>query len=122
MVVVVLILVLVRDPNNNVGMGNSSTNFTIGQPPVLFNPTISNGRFTCFSSNSNIQPGAVLVIGSNTFPLTLSNNGNRFRVGRNVVGSGGQRISNLVSPGSSITVTIRNPNGISSSPASVVAQ
>lgn len=114
--------VLVRDTNNNVGMGNSSANFTIGQPPVLFNPTITNGRFACFSTNSNIQPGAVLVIGNSTFPLSLTNNGSRFRVGRNVVGSGGQRISDLVRPGSSITVTIRNPNGISSSPASVVAQ
>ena len=114
--------VLVRDTNNNVGMGNSSANFTIGQPPVLFNPTITSGRFTTFSSNSNIQPGAVLVIGNSSFPLSLTNNGNRFRVGRNVVGSGGQRIGDLVRPGSSITVTVRNPNGISSSPASVVAQ
>lgn len=114
--------VLVRDTNNNVGMASNPANFTIGQPPILFNPTIVNGKFATFSSGSNIQPGAVLVIGNNTFPLSLNNAGNKFQVRRNTTGSAGQKISDLVRPGSSIMVVVRNPNGISSAPANLVAQ
>jgi hypothetical protein len=114
--------VLVRDTNNNIGMANNSANFTIGQPPILFNPTIVNGKFSTFSSGSNIQPGAVLVIGNNTFPLTTNRAGNKFQVKRGVNGSAGQKISDLVRPGASTSVTIRNANGISSSPATIVAQ
>lgn len=114
--------VVVRDTNNNIGMAANPSNFTIGQPPILFNPTIVNGKFATFSSGSNIQPGAVLVIGNSTFPLALNNAGNKFQVRRAAVGSGGQKISDLVRPGSSVMITIRNPNGISSSPANLVAQ
>ena len=114
--------VIVRDTNNNVGMASNPANFTIGQPPILFNPTIINGKFATFSTGSNIQPGAVLVIGNNTFPLSLNNVGNKFQVKRATVGSGGQKINDLVRPGSSITITIRNPNGIVSSPGTVTAQ
>ncbi|MBI4850706.1 MAG: choice-of-anchor D domain-containing protein [Acidobacteria bacterium] len=114
--------VLVRDTNNNVGMASNPANFTIGQPPVLFNPTITNGKFATFASGANIQPGAVLVIGNSTFPLTQNRVGSKFIVKRNVVGSAGQKISDLVRPGSSVTLTIRNPNGITSSPATVQAQ
>ncbi|KAF0238189.1 MAG: outer membrane autotransporter, partial [bacterium] len=114
--------VLVRDTTNNIGMASNPANFTIGQPPILLNPTIVRGKFATFVTSSNIQPGAVLVIGNNTFPLSLNNVGSKFQVKRATVGSGGQRIRDLVRPGSTITVTIRNPNGIISSPGTVTAQ
>ncbi len=114
--------VLVRDVSNNVSMAANASNFTIGQAPILFNPTIVNGKFATFSANSGIKSGAVLVIGNNTFTLSTNASGSKFIVKRNVVGSAGQRISDLAKPGSTVTVTVRNPNGISSSTASIVAQ
>lgn len=114
--------VLVRDTSNNVSMSSNAANFTIGQPPILFNPSIVNGKFLTFSANSGIKSGAVLVLGNNTFTLSTNASGSKFIVRRSTVGSAGQRIIDLARPGSTVTVIVRNPNGIASSQATIVAQ
>lgn len=114
--------VLVRDNANNLGSGTSSGTFVIGAAPILTGPSIANGRFRTLASGSNIQQGAVLVVNGQTFPLVLAANGVRYKVKASAVGSSGTRFSSLATPGSTLTVTVRNPNGISSSPATVTAQ
>jgi hypothetical protein len=101
--------------------GQSGT-FSIGNPPVLINPTIGK-KFKTNSAGSNIQPGAVLVIGTQTWPLTLNEFGTRFVVGKAVLSSpGGLRIRAVAPAGSPVTVIIRNPSGIQSAPTTLIAQ
>lgn len=116
-----VVQVLVRDTNNNVGTATSSS-FVIAPPPNIFGPSLVGGKFKCVASGSNIQPGAVLVIGNDTFPLSANSSGSKFLVKKSVVGSGGRTLSQLVPKGATVQVAIRNPNGITSAPASVTAQ
>ncbi|MEW6730391.1 MAG: choice-of-anchor D domain-containing protein [Acidobacteriota bacterium] len=116
------IQVAVRDAAGNVGTGTNPGNFTLANPPLLFATVIVDGRFKTNSAGSNIQPGAVLVVGGETFTLQPNARGSRFIVKRSTVGSQGTRFSSITRPGSTLTVTVRNPNGISSSPVTITAQ
>jgi hypothetical protein len=111
----------VRDTAGNVGSGQSSL-FVIGTPPSIIGASITTGKFKTFSGGSNIQPGAVLIVGGDTFGLIPSNSGTKFLVKRNSTSSSGRRLRDLAPPGATVSVTIRNPNGISSAPASITAR
>lgn len=114
--------VVVRDAANNVGMAFSTANLTIGTGPSLFGSIIVNGRFKTLVANSNIQAGASLVVNGDTFPLVLNAAGSKYIVRPTTTSASGRRLSDLVRPGGSITVTVRNPNGISSAPVTITAR
>ena len=65
---------------------------------------------------------ASLVVNGDTFPLVLNPNGSKYNVRASATSASGRRLSDLVRPGSTITVTIRNPNGISSAPVTITAR
>jgi len=117
------IQVSVTDANTNTGTGSSGF-FTIGTPPVVaayeYTPS---GKMKVVDSGSTIQNGAVLVVvssGGETFPLTF--NGIKWIVSPGEIGSSGDAMKNVAGHGSSITVEVRNPSGLTSTPASATRQ
>jgi hypothetical protein len=111
------IRVQVRDVAGNTGTGMSG-NFTIGTPPVLVSGTIGR-KFK--GTIQNAQPGIVLVIGTETWPLTF--NGAVWVVGKPVLSTpSGLRIRAVAPAGTQVTVRVRNPGGLLSAPLTLTAQ
>jgi hypothetical protein len=112
----VRIRVQVRDQANNVGTGLSNA-LAIGTPPSIIGASWAK-KFFCQAAGSNIQPGAVLMSGGQSWPLSL--NVDVWVVGKQVPSSpGGIFIRQIGPPGTTAVFTIRNPSGLTSSAVSV---
>lgn len=116
-----VVRVTVRDLANNVGTGTSGT-FTIGQPPVIINGVLPRAKkFKCAVTGSNIQPGAVLRIGSQSWALQLNSFGTRWVVTKPTLSvPGGQRLVQFLTLGVPVSCTVRNPSGLTSAPVTIV--
>ncbi|HEU4391608.1 MAG TPA: choice-of-anchor D domain-containing protein, partial [Blastocatellia bacterium] len=112
----VRIRVQVRDQANNVGSATSNA-LTIGTPPVIIAPSWTK-KFTCVAAGSNIQAGAVLISGGQSWPMVL--NVDVWVVTKPTLSTpGGIPIRQLGPPGSTAVFTVRNPSGLTSAPVSV---
>jgi hypothetical protein len=107
-----VIKVAVTDSNGLVGTGQSGF-FTIGTPPAIVPGSVTRTKKLFFSA-TGVLPGAVVVIQGTGETFTLSGTGPDFVIGKAETSSAGNRIRDLPNP---FTFTVRNLNGLSSSPA-----
>ena len=113
-----VVRVQVRDTANNIGQGTSGV-FTIGTAPSIINPKL-NKKFRTAAAGSNIQAGAVLVVGTETWPLALS--GSNWVVGKQDRSSLNRRLKDAFDTGQNVTIRLRNPGGLESVPVALVVQ
>ena len=112
----VRIRVQVRDLANNVGTGLSNA-LTIGTPPVIIGGAWAK-KFTCVAAGSNIQAGAVLISGGQSWPLVL--NIDTWVVTKPTLSTpSGIHIRDIGGPGTTAVFTIRNPSGLTSAAVSI---
>lgn len=116
-----IVRVTVRDVAGNTGTGQSST-FSIGLPPIVINGVLPGGKkFKSTVAGARVQPGAVLRIGGESWPLQLNPDGTRWVVGKPTLSSpGGRRLRDVLVVGVGVSVTIVNPSGISSAAVIIV--
>lgn len=95
------------------GQSSSGSQPTSTNLPVINNPVFSKGTILVESASSFIQTGAVLIVdGMDEFPLIFDSSGTRFTVAKKKTGSiNGKTLKKLITKGTTVQLTVKNPDG-----------
>jgi hypothetical protein len=91
--------------------------------PTIIAPTYKKGKIVLQANGSNIEPGAVLevsgptITGTETFPLAANATNTKWQVKKTTTSSpSGKTVDELIAAGATVTLTVRNPDGVTSAP------
>ncbi len=92
------------------------------QPPIIRNPVWNSGKIYMDAGGSYIQTGATLQVSRSGFPtqswtMSFDDSGTRFVAGGAQTSTpGGYQLNVFIPAGTPVTLVVRNPNGMQSSP------
>ncbi|HMV99796.1 MAG TPA: CARDB domain-containing protein [Acidobacteriota bacterium] len=121
------IQVVIQDAEGNEGQGISLADFTVARPPVIVSPPKlkKTGKLVFQATNANILAGAQLLVtvaeNTETFDLSVSSKTVLVKPGTRSV-PGDRPLSQVLTKGTTATLIIRNPNGVTSTPLTFTVQ
>lgn len=121
------IQVVIQDAEGNEGQGVSLADFTVARPPVIVSPPKlkKTGKLVFQTTNANILAGAQLLVSvaenTETFDLSVSSKTVLVKPTTRSV-PGDRSLSQVLTKGTTATLIIRNPNGVTSTPLTFTVQ
>ena len=111
--------------NNSTGDSIYTTAVVSGTAmPAIIAPTYKKGKIILQANNSNIIPGATLEVTApgaaepEIFNLVKNANGKKWLVKKKALSTPGElRVDDILTPGTTVTIVVRNPDGTPSAEA-----